>query len=152
MNGFVCIREKDAANCNEIIPEEFAFNIVEETTNISYNNIMIKAFEESEYKAKDSILNYVKSTISKFINECAMEDYYAPYTSVVQSSGTGKSRIFRELSNEWYIHYCCLRPSNSNGYPKDQIVVIIFEYKNASEILLICFHIFILYWMSSAKR
>ena len=45
--------------------------IDKETTNTAYknNNEIIEAFEQSEYKSKDSILNCVKSVIGKLINE-----------------------------------------------------------------------------------
>ncbi|KAL7747086.1 hypothetical protein RI367_007582 [Sorochytrium milnesiophthora] len=50
--------------------------------------------------------------------------YFAPYTSIVQSSGCGKSRLIKELANEdMWVFYICLRERSSNvtpgaaGYP-----------------------------------
>jgi hypothetical protein len=44
-------------------------------------------------------------------------DIYSPYTTLVQSSGTGKSRFLKELAKKMYTFYICLRKPTSSGYP-----------------------------------
>lgn len=46
--------------------------------------------------------------------------YYAPYTTISQSSGYGKSRtveLIAHSTSNFYVHVCCLRPKYASGYP-----------------------------------
>ncbi|KAL7747894.1 hypothetical protein RI367_006641 [Sorochytrium milnesiophthora] len=44
--------------------------------------------------------------------------YFAPYTSIVQSSGCGKSRLIKELANEGiWVFYICLRKQSRDDTP-----------------------------------
>ena len=57
-----------------------------------------------------------------FINKCMHEyettkDYYAPYTTLIQASGTGKSKLLMNFAENIMTVYCCLRNSKSSGYP-----------------------------------
>ena len=56
-----------------------------------------------------------------FCNKCVKmwnpAKYYALYSSIVQSSGTGKSRLLAEVAKKRYVIYCCLRGPGSTGYP-----------------------------------
>ena len=46
------------------------------------------------------------------------EDYCAFYTSIINASGVGKTRLMDQLSNGYAnVMYCCLRPHNSTGTP-----------------------------------
>eukprot|EP01033_Poteriospumella_lacustris_P010008 gene10008-7154_t len=43
--------------------------------------------------------------------------FYANFTSLVQGSGSGKSRMAKECSQRFYVVYLCLRPETSSGVP-----------------------------------
>jgi hypothetical protein len=43
--------------------------------------------------------------------------FYANFSSVIQGSGSGKSRLVKECSREFYVVYLCLRPEGSSGVP-----------------------------------
>ncbi|KAG9292444.1 hypothetical protein G9A89_015314 [Geosiphon pyriformis] len=59
----------------------------------------------------------------RHLEQCAMswtsQLFNSPYTSLVQASGTGKSRLLRELAIEKnvLVIYICLRGPESKGYP-----------------------------------
>ncbi|CAG8813692.1 10677_t:CDS:1, partial [Racocetra fulgida] len=57
-----------------------------------------------------------------FINKCLRKyettsEYYAPYTTLIQASGTGKSKLLMNFAENVMTVYCCLRDSKSSGYP-----------------------------------
>ncbi|CAG8849942.1 7909_t:CDS:2, partial [Gigaspora margarita] len=57
-----------------------------------------------------------------FINKSLREyettkDYYAPYTTLIQASGTGKSKLLMNFAENIMTVYCCLRDPKSSGYP-----------------------------------
>ncbi|KAK9670935.1 hypothetical protein K7432_017230 [Basidiobolus ranarum] len=41
----------------------------------------------------------------------------SPYTSIIQSSGYGKSRAIKQIAQRTFVIYCCLRPVGSSGFP-----------------------------------
>ena len=45
------------------------------------------------------------------------DSYFAPYVSLVQSSGYGKSRLLRETAKQVVTLYVCLRNPSSTGFP-----------------------------------
>ncbi|CAG8717388.1 1410_t:CDS:2, partial [Funneliformis mosseae] len=58
----------------------------------------------------------------RFINKCShkyetKDDYYAPYATLTQASDTGKSKLLQKTAEIVFIIYCCLRDSNTSGYP-----------------------------------
>ena len=68
----------------------------------------------------DSFVIHLKNIIQENVKQCINDKlniYYGPFTTLVQSSGTGKSRACCELANEMFVLYICLRPNNSTGYP-----------------------------------
>lgn len=44
-------------------------------------------------------------------------EYYSPYTSIVQSSGCGKTRTVLEFSRSNWVFFVCFRETGSTGYP-----------------------------------
>eukprot|EP01033_Poteriospumella_lacustris_P003851 gene3851-2735_t len=46
------------------------------------------------------------------------QKFYANFTSMIQGSGSGKSRLVKECSREFYVVYLCLRPEDSSGVPR----------------------------------
>lgn len=77
---------------------------------------LVKAFSDP-YKDERSCVQ----TFTEFVDKCAVgwdrAIYIAPYTSLVQSSGTGKSRLLKEFANKRYVIYCCVRSKESSGIP-----------------------------------
>lgn len=76
----------------------------------------LKAFSD-EYKDDCSCLK----TFTNFVDSCAAgwdrSIYLAPCTSLMQSSGTGKSRLLKEFANDRYVIYCCVRTKGSSDIP-----------------------------------
>uniref|UniRef100_A0A1D1XK08 Cytochrome c-type biogenesis protein CycH n=1 Tax=Anthurium amnicola TaxID=1678845 RepID=A0A1D1XK08_9ARAE len=58
----------------------------------------------------------------KFVDSCAKQyqtdsEFYAPYTTLVQASGTGKTKLLHKAAESVKAVYCCLREQNSSGHP-----------------------------------
>ncbi|KAG0702724.1 hypothetical protein DFH29DRAFT_920145 [Suillus ampliporus] len=70
--------------------------------------------------AVDGFYEYLKNNNDKFRGGGFTRPYYAKFCSIVQSSGTGKSRLMTELRNKGVlVLYMNLRePSDSTGFPK----------------------------------
>ncbi|CAG8701567.1 9788_t:CDS:1, partial [Ambispora gerdemannii] len=73
--------------------------------------------------------------------EWTPEKFYAPYISLVQASGTGKSRLLRELAFEKdvLVVYICLRDSITRGYPNRSIIADVITKKDTSETYYLTF-------------
>jgi hypothetical protein len=57
----------------------------------------------------------IKDNITKYCGN--MEQYVAPYTSLITSSMMGKSRLMKEIACSMPSVYMCLREKESFGYP-----------------------------------
>jgi len=82
---------------------------------------MKSAFHDIEYHNCHNVLN----TFKNHLNNCASNwhgayysEFYAPYIVFFQSSGTGKSKLLQQLSNNHYVLYLCLHVSPSSGIPQ----------------------------------
>lgn len=64
---------------------------------------------------------YLKEVLSNYLDDLinASNDYFAPYTAIVQSSGTGKTRMLEILSREpeFCVVYCNLNKYGAKAYP-----------------------------------
>ncbi|CAG8744728.1 17293_t:CDS:2, partial [Dentiscutata heterogama] len=77
----------------------------------------------------------------QFIDKCLDEYntignyYYAPYTTLIQASGVGKSKLLINVAEEIMSVYCCLRKSESSGYPprSDIAKMLIKEFNNEQD-------------------
>ncbi|CAG8772474.1 11839_t:CDS:1, partial [Racocetra fulgida] len=76
----------------------------------------------------------------KFIDKClddyeTIKGYYAPYTTLVQASGTGKSKLLINVAEKIMTVYCCLRDSKSSGYPfrSDIANILVRDFMNEQE-------------------
>ena len=83
-----------------------------------------QAFQASYFgSAPQRLEEYLKRCAETYQN--LESRYMAPYTTVVQSSGFGKSRLVRELahvhnlsaSSDMRVLYMCFRPPQSSGFP-----------------------------------
>ncbi|KAG1762984.1 hypothetical protein EV702DRAFT_1052031 [Suillus placidus] len=74
-------------------------------------------------KAVDGFYEYLKTNNMKFKGSGLERPYYAKFCSIVQSSGTGKSRLMTELRNKGVIVlYMNLRDPNDPGFPMRDLV------------------------------
>ena len=78
-----------------------------------------------------------------FIDKCSYEydttkDYYAPYTTLIQASGTGKSKLLKNFADSRMTVYCCLRESKSSGYPSRSHIanILLREFENERDALV----------------
>lgn len=75
--------------------------------------------DQSEY-LNEKLFGMYQTYQSNNIRAKIKKYFYAPYTTICQASGYGKSRAIELLANRtdslFYVHYCCLRTSGS-GYP-----------------------------------
>jgi hypothetical protein len=91
---------------------------------------------ESSEDCRQTLLKHSKQFVSPYIDRSGMlqrfttyiatcldtfqkapYSNFAPYVSLVQSSGYGKSRLLRETAKQIVRLYICLRPETSNGFP-----------------------------------
>ena len=85
------------------------------------------------------LLKDSEKMINQFVKECEdcckswrAREIYAPYFALIQSSGTGKSRLMIESGRLVYVIYICWRPAASTGYPPRSAIADHFmEFKNA---------------------
>ena len=74
-----------------------------------------------QYKYDDSqqLVGRFHSHLETCLSGWENTKYYAPYCSLVQSSGTGKTRLLKQLAvdKKAYVAYICLRKAGDSGYP-----------------------------------
>jgi len=78
-----------------------------------------------------------------FIDKCSYEyettkDYYAPYATLIQASGTGKSKLLKNFAENRMTVYCCLRESKSSGYPSRSHIanILLHEFENERDAIV----------------
>ena len=67
----------------------------------------------------DDFIGYLDSCFKKYFNE--PDIYYAPYISMCQSSGMGKSRVISEAAKSIPTLYMCLASRESTCYPRQSL-------------------------------
>ncbi len=89
----------------------------------SERNIASMAFAVP-YTASEDLVGRFSNFVSAQIDAYVDEAYYAPYFAVVQSSGTGKSRLLEMygLSKHSVFLYCSLARVESNAYPERSFI------------------------------
>ncbi|KAA1116561.1 hypothetical protein PGT21_018790 [Puccinia graminis f. sp. tritici] len=78
--------------------------------------IVEKGFNR-EYINTKGIVDPTLKTLTEFAAKWTPKTYLAPYTSLIATSMTGKSRLLKELSRHICVVYVCVRPEYSQGYP-----------------------------------
>ncbi|EEY64410.1 uncharacterized protein PITG_21418 [Phytophthora infestans T30-4] len=96
------------------------------THNLELWDLLEVAFTQLQYRGNAHILfrQYVERCWKQYTGHPG--DYKAPYVSIVQSSGFGKSRLLRELSlltsaelhGTMRVLYTCTRVGQSSGFPE----------------------------------
>ena len=91
--------------------------------------IVIEKFSEDEiklykdafdmqYSDPDDLVGHFIVQIEKHLSKWDDKVYFAPYISLVQSSGCGKSRLLKEVaSKKVYVVYVNLRSQSESGFP-----------------------------------
>ena len=103
--------------CEELVMNEAKMfikrNPAKETQIRDLKNAFMRPFEDH-----GKGLELIASDLKEMARNWNPESYFAPYTSLVQSSGVGKTRYMSEYGRRysWSI-YVCLRALSSTGYP-----------------------------------
>ncbi|PKK58428.1 hypothetical protein RhiirC2_796312 [Rhizophagus irregularis] len=115
-------------NDNEGEEKEYGSNI----ENIETNRIE----DAFQIGYQGTVLETFYSRLKQFHNEWHKQiKPYAPYLTIIQNSGSGKTRLVGELRTKGvYVLYICKRQQNSSGYPAStpyvqQIFEKIRDYK-----------------------
>ncbi|KAG9297985.1 hypothetical protein G9A89_018813 [Geosiphon pyriformis] len=104
---------------------------------------------ERPYSDPTQMRRYFMDKLDEIVRTWDPREQYAPMTAIVQSSGVGKSRIIREVAQERYVFYCCLRPSLSTGFPPRSAIadeLLSDEARNCKSYvayLLACMQVFV---------
>ncbi|CAG8841880.1 12447_t:CDS:2, partial [Gigaspora margarita] len=80
--------------------------------------IVQKAFNrtfQDPSNLSERFIQFIDKCLDKY--ETTSNEYYAPYTTLIQASGTGKSKLLISVAEEIMTVYCCLREFGSSGYP-----------------------------------
>ncbi|CAG8710337.1 6407_t:CDS:2, partial [Funneliformis mosseae] len=121
-----------------------ASNLQSEVENQGFNRTYVSlknAFKNTLIKPREDYVDVFFRHLEQCANIWTPQQFYAPYTSLIQASGTGKSRLLRELAFEKdvFVVYICLRDSESRGYPKRSIIADVLTGQAFSEAHYITF-------------
>ncbi|CAG8805753.1 15781_t:CDS:2, partial [Gigaspora margarita] len=141
---------------------DFISQYVPEYPKDSYEDV-VKAFQESPEKAskpsyrlrREEDEEIVQKAFNRtfqdpsnlserfiqFIDKCLYEyettidTYYAPYTTLIQASGVGKSKLLINVAEKIMTVYCCLRDFKSSGYPSRSYIakILVNKFENERE-------------------
>eukprot|EP01031_Cornospumella_fuschlensis_P030502 gene30503-36865_t len=83
------------------------------------------AYSEDQNFVQPRILltRQIQHCIGKLEVSGGLDSYCAGYLTLCQSSGYGKTRLVKELSQDFILIYICLRPSAWDGWPKRSPVI-----------------------------
>ncbi|KAF8515975.1 hypothetical protein BU17DRAFT_76734 [Hysterangium stoloniferum] len=94
----------------------------------------------------------------------SMKDIYAKAIAVVQSSGTGKSRMLTETGRQIFTLPICLRKADDPGYPPSDLEVVKYyatlskdnDFSRSAHVAFACFlavaHTTMLEWLQKAQN
>ncbi|CAG8778591.1 14868_t:CDS:2, partial [Racocetra fulgida] len=109
----------------------------EPPVNSKETEVVRKAFD-IDFKDPSDLLKRFQD----FINECSYNyrktgNYYAPYTTLIQASGIGKSKLLKKNAEDISTIYCCLRDHNSSGYPPRSYIAdaLLSRFQNENDAL-----------------
>ena len=70
------------------------------------------------YRDASGLVARFRTYVNRIIKDWKDRKSHSPYGAIVQSSGTGKSRLISEYARQGgLVMYCCLRRFKSTGYP-----------------------------------
>ena len=98
----------------------WTFSKLPEPSVMQYGNDFQRAFSSS-FLDNDNASRFL-SFLVKQREKYKTSNHLALYTSVVNASGVGKSRLFRQLGENVTVIYCCLRHKSSTGFPKRSLI------------------------------
>ncbi|KAK9686437.1 hypothetical protein K7432_015167, partial [Basidiobolus ranarum] len=77
----------------------------------------VKTSFNQAYVDEVNLVDRLLDSLNTAANRWSNAEYMSPYTSIIQSSGYGKSRAIKQIAQRTFVVYCCLRPEQSSGYP-----------------------------------
>ena len=83
---------------------------------------LVEAFSNN-YVNCNNLVSRFKDFLGQQAKKWKCSNYVAPYTTLIQSSGYGKSRLIKELSHEQtFVIMICCRSKEENGYPSRSFI------------------------------
>ena len=94
------------------------------TTTTIHQNIVVdltpleSAFQ-GDYIERNKTVEMLKQHVHCCVEQFNGDDIYSPYITLVQSSGSGKSRLLAELAKRHFfsVYWCLRKHSSSSGFP-----------------------------------
>ncbi|KAK9729919.1 hypothetical protein K7432_018624, partial [Basidiobolus ranarum] len=125
---FIAILDDDFAKIQEVLSvlgfSELSTSFVERKsdpmllTNINKERIAwVKTSFNQAYVDEFNLIDRLLDSLNTAANRWSNAEYMSPYTSIIQSSGYGKSRAIKQIAQRTFVIYCCLRPEQSSGFP-----------------------------------
>eukprot|EP01033_Poteriospumella_lacustris_P010732 gene10732-7640_t len=78
----------------------------------TYHNLLADTALESP---ADLLIRRIRGIVDLDLDR--RNQFYANYACMIQGPGSGKSRLVKECSKEFYVVHLCLRPEDSSGVP-----------------------------------
>lgn len=78
---------------------------------------IVKAFEET-FIDDTGMLERLMGDVRQMAGKWNRSTYYSPYTSFLQSSGSGKTRSVVKFGEQCWLFFVCFRQPGSTGYPQ----------------------------------
>ncbi|KAG9299852.1 hypothetical protein G9A89_003396 [Geosiphon pyriformis] len=96
-------------------------------------------FNRSYAVLKNAFKNTLIKPRENYIN--TLQQFYALYTSLIQASNIGKSKLLRELAFEKdiFVVYICLHNSELRDYPKHSIIADVLTEKAFQKLIILLF-------------
>ncbi|KAI9336654.1 hypothetical protein DFJ73DRAFT_20226 [Zopfochytrium polystomum] len=82
-----------------------------------YDKIELEEAFSRTFADPDEYLEILRRQLLQYAEEYS-DRFYFPGVSIVQTSGSGKSRAIAELSKSFYVVYCSFMRKDSSGYPQ----------------------------------
>ncbi|KAJ1565944.1 hypothetical protein HK405_011283, partial [Cladochytrium tenue] len=88
------------------------------TSSVTASDANIAAFKR-EFKDPDNYVNRLYEDLERYAKAWERGGYYFPGASIIQTSGSGKSRAMRELAKHGvYVVYCSFMKGDASGFPR----------------------------------
>ena len=101
-----------------------------------YSDLSQTLYRHWQRQYHGDALNAIKERLNRY--EIAQQErslaYYAKYITIIQSSGTGKSRLVDQLSKEFFTIGLTLRNANERGYPPGDVEILKFLKKDSASV------------------
>ncbi|KAJ3336557.1 hypothetical protein HDU83_009326, partial [Entophlyctis luteolus] len=112
--------EKDAAEVREYISKNLGVSCDMSAGNIAVAEVpRLRAAFERPFEDPAKYLDAMENTIRRYASEYNPEKHYFPGASLVQTSGSGKSRAMIKMADKGlFVVYCSFMNASSSGFPR----------------------------------